>query len=296
MSTMSTDDPPSPPGRPAARPAAPLAAGAAERLTDHGQPRPRRRAPVRDHRHPWPEVNRALPGALIQHIVVKDAAGHVLPYQVTNVAPQAKDPKNVGAAYGELLFQHRLQAPARSATFTVEKDRDAGTALPGQGLCALRAGAPRRLRLGERPHRPPHLRPRAGRAGAARQRQGSAGDQRHRYLVQAGRLSRSSTAGTTRATTTTTRTKAKAWTCTTSARRAARRHRRLGRREAVHQRELEVLEGAGQRPGARRVRAELRQLGCGRHQGREVKRFTVDAGHQLDQVESTFTTSAAPRS
>jgi hypothetical protein len=70
---------------------------------------------------PWPDVNRALPGALVQHLVVKDAAGHVLPYQVTNVAPLAKDPKNVGAAYGELLFQHSFAPGEKSASFTVEK-------------------------------------------------------------------------------------------------------------------------------------------------------------------------------
>jgi hypothetical protein len=70
---------------------------------------------------PWPDVNRALPGALIQHLVVKDAAGHALPYQVTNVAPLAQDPQGVGAAYGELLFQHSFAAGEQSATFTVEK-------------------------------------------------------------------------------------------------------------------------------------------------------------------------------
>ena len=70
---------------------------------------------------PWTKVNDALPHALIQKLVVKDAAGRVLPYQVTNVAPQAKDPKNVGAAYGELLFQHDFAAGEQSATFTVEK-------------------------------------------------------------------------------------------------------------------------------------------------------------------------------
>lgn len=43
---------------------------------------------------PWAEVNRVLPGALLQRIVVRDAAGHVLPYQVTNVLPQASDPQN----------------------------------------------------------------------------------------------------------------------------------------------------------------------------------------------------------
>jgi hypothetical protein len=70
---------------------------------------------------PWVEVNRALPGALIQRLVVKDSHGRVLPHQVTNVAPLAKDPKNVGAAYGELIFQHDFAAGEKSATFTVEK-------------------------------------------------------------------------------------------------------------------------------------------------------------------------------
>ena len=36
---------------------------------------------------PWSEVAHALPGARLQHLVVRDAAGHSLPYQVTNVAP-----------------------------------------------------------------------------------------------------------------------------------------------------------------------------------------------------------------
>lgn len=70
---------------------------------------------------PWAEVNRMLPGALLQRIAVKDAKGRVIPYQVTNVAPQAKDPKGEGVAYGELLFQHDFAAGEKSATFTVEK-------------------------------------------------------------------------------------------------------------------------------------------------------------------------------
>lgn len=69
---------------------------------------------------PWAEVNKALPGAMLQRIAVKDAKGTVIPYQVTNVAPQAKDPKNEGVAYGELIFQHDFVAGEKSATFTVE--------------------------------------------------------------------------------------------------------------------------------------------------------------------------------
>jgi hypothetical protein len=70
---------------------------------------------------PWSAVNDALPGALIQRIAVRDDAGHVLAHQVTNVAPQLKDPKGVGAAYGELLFQYSFGAREQSASFTVEK-------------------------------------------------------------------------------------------------------------------------------------------------------------------------------
>ncbi|HEY5799057.1 MAG TPA: DUF4861 family protein [Burkholderiaceae bacterium] len=70
---------------------------------------------------PWTDVNAALPGALVQKIAVKDASGRVLPHQVTNVAPQAKDPQGVGAAYGELLFQHSFAPGEKSASFTVEK-------------------------------------------------------------------------------------------------------------------------------------------------------------------------------
>jgi hypothetical protein len=70
---------------------------------------------------PWSEVNNALPGALLQKIAVKDASGKIIPYQVTNVAPQAKDPQSKGVAYGELIFQHNFAAGEKSATFTIEK-------------------------------------------------------------------------------------------------------------------------------------------------------------------------------
>ena len=70
---------------------------------------------------PWADVNRGLPGALVQRIAVKDASGRVLAHQVTNVASQAKDPKGIGAAYGELIFQHSFAAGEKSARFTIEK-------------------------------------------------------------------------------------------------------------------------------------------------------------------------------
>lgn len=113
----------------------PLAAGAAnaaERMTitvsnDLDAARPAETISV-----PWASVNAALPGARLQQIVVKDAKGQVLPYQVTNVAPQLKDPKNVGAAYGELLFQHDFAKGEKSARFTVEKIEGVAPVFPAK--------------------------------------------------------------------------------------------------------------------------------------------------------------------
>lgn len=105
-----------------------LPACAAERLTVTASHKLDIARPAETIAIPWSQVNEALPHALIQSIVVKDAAGRVLPYQVTNVAPQAKDPKMVGAAYGELLFQYDFKAGEKSASFTVEKA--AGVAPP----------------------------------------------------------------------------------------------------------------------------------------------------------------------
>lgn len=79
---------------------------------------------------PWSEVARGLPGALLQRIAVKDAAGKVLPYQVTNVAPQAKDPEGKGIAYGELIFQHDFAAGEKTAKFTVEKTEAVAPVFP----------------------------------------------------------------------------------------------------------------------------------------------------------------------
>src|SRR5690349_18148547 len=86
---------------------------------------------------PWSEVAQALPGALLQKLAVKDAAGRVLPYQVTNVAPQAKDPDNKGIAYGELIFQYDFAAGEKSATFTVEKTEAVAPVFPVKAFARL---------------------------------------------------------------------------------------------------------------------------------------------------------------
>lgn len=105
-------------------------AGAAERMTVTVTNKLDIARPAETIAVPWARVNEALPHAQVLHIVVKDAAGHVLPYQVTNVAPEAKDPQNVGAAYGELLFQHDFAAGEKSATFTVEKTEGVAPVFP----------------------------------------------------------------------------------------------------------------------------------------------------------------------
>lgn len=79
---------------------------------------------------PWSDVNRALPHALLQKIQITDWRGRVLPYQVTNVAPQAKDPQKVGLAYGELIFQYDFAAGEKSATFTIEKTEHVAPVFP----------------------------------------------------------------------------------------------------------------------------------------------------------------------
>ncbi|PWF43628.1 DUF4861 family protein [Massilia glaciei] len=96
-------------------------AGAAERLTVTASHTLDIARPAETIAIPWARVNEALPHALNQQLVIKDAAGRVLPYQVTNLSPLAKDPKFVGAAYGELLFQHDFAPGQKRAVFTIEK-------------------------------------------------------------------------------------------------------------------------------------------------------------------------------
>lgn len=83
---------------------------------------------------PWTEVAQAIPGALLQHLAVKDATGRSLPYQVTNLRPLSKDPQNKGVAYGELLFQHDFAPGAKAATFTIEKLEAVAPVFPVQAF------------------------------------------------------------------------------------------------------------------------------------------------------------------
>jgi hypothetical protein len=81
---------------------------------------------------PWSTIADSISGALLQHLQVTDSAGHVLPYQVTNIAPQAKDPTGRGIAYGELIFQHDFAAGEKSATFTIESIETVAPVFPSK--------------------------------------------------------------------------------------------------------------------------------------------------------------------
>jgi pectinesterase len=97
------------------------AAGAAERLTVSASHTLDIARPSETIAIPWAKVAEALPKALNQQLVIKDAKGRVLPYQVTNLSPMAKDPGMSGVAYGELLFQYDFKAGEKTARFTIEK-------------------------------------------------------------------------------------------------------------------------------------------------------------------------------
>lgn len=65
---------------------------------------------------PFSEVRRQIPDVLFDHVVVRDAAGRILPTQPTNF-----DPGNPEAKYDDLIFQHDFKAGENSATFIIEK-------------------------------------------------------------------------------------------------------------------------------------------------------------------------------
>lgn len=70
---------------------------------------------------PWATVQAALPGARLQHLVVRNAQGQSIAYQVTNEQPLARDPEQRGASYGVLLFQHNFAAGEQRSRFTIER-------------------------------------------------------------------------------------------------------------------------------------------------------------------------------
>jgi len=240
---------------------------------------------------PWSEVNRALPGALIQRLVVKDAKGRVLPHQVTNVAPLAKDPKNEGAAYGELIFQHDFAAGEKRASFTVEKSDTLNPVFPARAFARY---VPERLddfawendRVAHRTYGPALAAPAP--AGSGKEVLVTSGldlwfkrvdypivdrwynkghDHYHKDegegmdMYNVGKSRGAGGTGVWDGSTLATSTNYATWKVLAN-----------GPVRAVFELSYDAWDAAGTKVA-------------------EVKRFTVDAGHQLDQIDSTFTFS-----
>jgi hypothetical protein len=64
---------------------------------------------------PWADIVRRLPGARPEKLLVRDASGASLPYQFTNFHPDNRE-----GAYDDVLFQHDFAAGEHSASFTIE--------------------------------------------------------------------------------------------------------------------------------------------------------------------------------
>ncbi len=86
---------------------------------------------------PFAQIAEAIPGALLQKLAVKNARGESLPYQVTNINPHAKDPQNKGVAYGDFIFQHDFAAGEKSATFTIERIEGVAPVFPTKAFARL---------------------------------------------------------------------------------------------------------------------------------------------------------------
>ncbi len=66
---------------------------------------------------PWAEITKNLPGALPDSLIVKDSSGNTLVYQFTNFHPEDRN-----GAFDDVLFQHDFAAGEKQAVFTIEKN------------------------------------------------------------------------------------------------------------------------------------------------------------------------------
>jgi hypothetical protein len=173
-----------------------------------------------------------------------------------------------GVAYGELLFQHDFAPGEKSASFTSKRPaprcrpsrrrpmrascRSGSTTSPGKTTSSRTAPTARPWPLRRRPAATRKCcRPAASISGSS------------------GCPIRSSTAGTTSATTTTTWTKGEGIDMYNvgPTRGAGGTGIWDGKAAVQVGTNFKQLENPGQRPGAHRLRAQLRRLGCRRHQG-----------------------------
>lgn len=74
---------------------------------------------------PFDEIQKRIPDFQFDHLVVKDASGAVVPAQGTNFQPEEHHDY-----YRDLLFQHDFAPGEKSATFTVEKTADTVAPFP----------------------------------------------------------------------------------------------------------------------------------------------------------------------
>ncbi len=244
---------------------------------------------------PWAEVNRILPGAQIQHIAVKDAAGHVLAHQVTNIAPLAKDPGGAGVAYGELIFQHDFAPGEKRAVFTIEQIAAIAPVFPAQAYARY---VPERLddfawendRIGHRTYGPALAAPaQSGRRKEVLVTSGldiwfkrvaypivdrwyNKGHDHYHHdegegmdMYNVGKSRGCGGTGVWDGTTLATSANYSSWKVLAN-----------GPVRAVFELAYDGWDAAGTKVS-------------------EVKRFTVDAGHQLDQIDSTFSFSGPAR-
>ena len=65
---------------------------------------------------PWRDVVQRMPGARPEKLVVRDASGTSLPYQFTNFHPDNRE-----GLYDDVLFQHDFGPGEKSAAFTIER-------------------------------------------------------------------------------------------------------------------------------------------------------------------------------
>ena len=104
---------------------------------------------------------------------------------------------------------------------------------------------------------------------------------------------RSSTAGTTRGTTTIITTRARAWTCTRSARRAGAAAPAFGTARPFAARNYKTWKVVANGPIRAIFELTYETWDASGVFVAETKRFTVDAGHNLDRIDSTFAVAGA---
>ncbi len=94
----------------------PLVSGAAEKITVTVTNELDAARPAETITVPWSEIAGRLPKTLPSHLLVKDASGATIPDQLINLSPEEHRDN-----YESIIFQHDFAAGEKTATFTIEK-------------------------------------------------------------------------------------------------------------------------------------------------------------------------------